>query len=177
LQLGSEVTHCQFIQGVQSCCFCSCVALQLQLCLVSPSPSKMGQFSFEYCLQSHETSSRIHSLLWEVHLSSHPPLSLCCFSHLCSLRVQFLDPTLFSGTGSVFHPNPAVGVRLQFAVYAFQFCWWGVSVCPWAVLDYVSGWWVGEFHVVCVVPLQIHATSFGTGWQGEMAQHREASLG
>jgi hypothetical protein len=38
----------------------SWVALQLQLCLVSSSPSKVGQFSFEYCPQSHETSSGIY---------------------------------------------------------------------------------------------------------------------
>jgi hypothetical protein len=38
----------------------SCIVLQLQLCLVSSSPSKLGQFSFEFCPQSHETSSIIH---------------------------------------------------------------------------------------------------------------------
>jgi hypothetical protein len=38
----------------------SCIALPLQLCLVSSSPSKVGQFSFEYCPQSHWTSSGIY---------------------------------------------------------------------------------------------------------------------
>jgi hypothetical protein len=54
----------------------SCVALQLQHCLVSSSPSKVGQFHFEYCPLSHETSSVIHQgpALGDW-LVSPPPLS------------------------------------------------------------------------------------------------------
>jgi hypothetical protein len=63
--------------------------------------------------------------------------------------VQLLAPPSLTRAGSVFHPTPAVGVRLHFAVYAFQFCW-GCSICPGAVLDYVPGDWVGES---CVVPV------------------------
>jgi hypothetical protein len=63
LQLGPEVTHCQFVQGDQICVVFpggSCIALHLQLCLVSSSPSMLGQFSFEYNPLSHETNSGIH---------------------------------------------------------------------------------------------------------------------
>jgi hypothetical protein len=50
-----------------------CVVLQLRLCLVSSSLSKVREFSFEYCPQSHETNSGIHhQLFWEVNLSPHP---------------------------------------------------------------------------------------------------------
>jgi hypothetical protein len=84
-------------------------------------PNEVGQFSFEYGPQSHKTSSGIYhgSTLgsWLV----TPPL-LCYFSHFHSLSVQLLVPPLFSEAGSTFYPNPIVGVRLQFAVYAFQFC-------------------------------------------------------
>jgi hypothetical protein len=48
------------------------------------------------------------------------------------------------------------------------------------VLDYVPWEWVGESLVVCDAHqfiLQIHASTFGTGWQGEMVQHREVFHG
>jgi hypothetical protein len=51
---------------------CSCVALPLQLCLVSSSPSKVGQLSFEYHPQSHETSSVIHHAPCFGRLACHP---------------------------------------------------------------------------------------------------------
>jgi hypothetical protein len=125
LQLESEVCHCPLVQGGgQVCCFCLAAAtlpLQLQLWLVSSSTSKVGQFSFEYKPQSHETSSVIHyAPLWEVGLSPHPwsqPLLLFLpsfteSSDTCS--------TLFSKAGSVFHPTLTVGVRLPFTVSVFQ---------------------------------------------------------
>jgi hypothetical protein len=66
-------------------------------------------------------------------LSCYPisALSLCYFFCLHSLRVQLLAPPVFFREDSVFHPTPAVSVRLQFAVYAFQFCCWGAggSIC------------------------------------------------
>jgi hypothetical protein len=69
-------------------------------------------------------------------------------------------------------PTSAVGVRLQFAVYVFQFCWLGGLVCPGAALDYFPGVWVGESHVVFdahLFVLQFHTCSFGAGWWGEKA--------
>jgi hypothetical protein len=68
-------------------------------------------------------------------------------------------------------PTSAVGVRLQFYIYASQFCCGRGSIFLWAALDYVPGRWVGELHVVHdahLFVLQIHISSFGTGWQGEM---------
>jgi hypothetical protein len=53
----------------------------------------------------------------------------------------------------------------------------GGSVCPEALLDYVPEGWVGESHMISIAHLfvlQIHASSFGTGQWGEMAQNREA---
>jgi hypothetical protein len=136
LHLETEVTHCQFVQGIQRCFSPggSCVALQLQLCWVSSSPCKVGQFSFEYCLQSQEISSGIHHwpCFGRLACCSTPGLSLCSFSLLCSLRVWLLAPPPFSrGRFSIpTHPHLSVGVRLQFNVYAFQFCWGGVFNLP-----------------------------------------------
>jgi hypothetical protein len=68
-------------------------------------------------------------------------------------------------------PNSTVSVRLQFAVYVFQFCW-GSSVYSGAVLNYVPGGWVRELHVVCVAHLfvlQFHTSSFGASLWVEMA--------
>jgi hypothetical protein len=113
----------------------NCIALQLQFWLVNHCPSKVGQFSFEYSCQSHKTSSAIP--LGEAGLSPPPTLSLCYFSSLGSLRVWLLAPPPFSGVNSAFHPTPAISVRLQFTVYALQFCWREGSICPEAVLDYV----------------------------------------
>jgi hypothetical protein len=45
------------------------------------------------------------------------------------------------------------------------------SVCPGTVLVYVPGEWVGESHVICdahLLVVQIHTSSFGTGWCEEM---------
>jgi hypothetical protein len=56
--------------------------------------------------------------------------------------------------------------------YVFQFFLGEASVCPWAVLEYFPGGWVGELHMVHdahLFILQFHASSFGAGWQEEMA--------
>jgi hypothetical protein len=48
----------------------------------------------------------------------------------------------------------------------------GCSFFPEDALDYVPKWWVGELHVVHdahLFILQIHACSFGTIEEGEMA--------
>jgi hypothetical protein len=74
----------------------------------------------------------------------------------------------------MFHPTPTVGGRLQFTVYAFQFCSEGVSNCPEAVLDYAPRGWVGELHVVCfthLLGLQIYADRFETGHWGDRVCH------
>jgi hypothetical protein len=54
------------------------------------------------------------------------------------------------------------------------------SICSGTVLDYVPKGWVGELCMVCdahLFVLQIHASSFGTGWWGEVVQRREAFNG
>jgi hypothetical protein len=112
----------------------SYIVLLLQLCLVNSSPNKVGQFSFEYCPQSHQTSSAIHhslalecwlvtpSLLsafvpcpasagWEFNSSGRlachftPALSACSQPLLLSLRVQLLAPPPFK-VGSVLCSTP-----------------------------------------------------------------------
>jgi hypothetical protein len=76
--------------------------------------------------------------------------------------------------GQVQHSTPtsAVGVRLQFTVYVFQF-WGGVfQSAQGAVLDYFPGGCVGKLCVVHdahMFVLQFHAGSFGASWWGEMA--------
>jgi hypothetical protein len=85
-------------------------------------------------------------------------------------------PSPFSGAGSAYpYPCPphtfAVGVRVEFAVYVFHFCWGGVSVCPADALDYFLRERVGESHVVhdaYLFILQFNTRNFGTGWWGEM---------
>jgi hypothetical protein len=67
--------------------------------------------------------------LWEVGLSHHLVLSPCSLSYLSSLTAHLLVPLAFSEAGSVFHSTPTVSVWLKFPFYAFQFCWWGESIC------------------------------------------------
>jgi hypothetical protein len=111
----------------------SCVALQLQLCLVIPSPSKVGQFSFEYSPLSQETTSGIHYQPHFGRLAYHPTLvlsfcaspnicsvlallgcwlvappptlSLCCLSHIHSLRVRHWEFVSLPHSCSAFYPN------------------------------------------------------------------------
>jgi hypothetical protein len=94
LQLGPEVTHCQFMQVFGAVVVCT----MQQLCcpttatLVSSSASKVGQFSFEYLHQSDQTSSGIHHWLHFGWLACHPTLalSLCTLPYLCLVLVWFL---------------------------------------------------------------------------------------
>jgi hypothetical protein len=76
LQLGPEVTHCQFMQFGQSCCcFCQAAAAFSYSCNSVWSNPLPARFSFENCPQSHETSSAIH----------HGPIWVVGFSpHICS---------------------------------------------------------------------------------------------
>jgi hypothetical protein len=137
-----------------------------------------GAILFEYCPQSYETSSVIRysptrggwfvtppllpalvpcpiSAHWMLgssgRLTCHPTptLRLCSLSHPHLLGVQLLAPPPFSEAGSEFDPTLTVSVRLQFVVYAFQFCSEGDSICPGAALDYILCWWVGESHMGC----------------------------
>jgi hypothetical protein len=78
---------------------------------------------------------------------------------------------VLQGRFSIPPPTSAVGVRIKFAFYVFQFCCRN-SVCPGAALDYVPREWVWESHVVLddhLFVLQIYASSFGISQQGEMA--------
>jgi hypothetical protein len=58
-----------------------------------------------------------------------------------SAKSLVLAPLPFSKVGSAFHPPSTVGVRLQFAVYVFWFCW--DSICLGAALAYFPWGWVG----------------------------------
>jgi hypothetical protein len=97
-----------------------------------------------------------------------PPWSQPLFLSSCSFTESSLEQVQCS------IPHHIVSVRLQFAVYAAQFCWGRDSICPESVLDYVPRGWVGELgvvHVVCdahLFILQILASSFGICWWGEM---------
>jgi hypothetical protein len=118
----------------------------------------LGKFSFGYCPLFHEISSRIHHLPHFGRLACHPSptLSFCASPDLCSVLAAplgdwLVTPCLLSafvalptfihkefgslphpvlqGRFSVPLPTSAVVVRLQFATYAFQFCWrWGFSL-------------------------------------------------
>jgi hypothetical protein len=150
LSTGSEVWYSELLLFSPGN---SCIVLQGQLCPVGSSPSKLEKFSFEYRPQPYETTSGIHHWPHFGRLACRPipALSLCASPHLCLVLVQLLwevhlspalvlslphhplpslftessapCPTIFPRAGSVFHPTPAVSVRLQSAVYAFQFCW------------------------------------------------------
>jgi hypothetical protein len=131
----------------------NCFALQWQLYHLA-YPSKMGQFSFEYSLQSRETCSAIyHSPTFSQPLLLFP-LLFTESSAPCS------TPSL-RGRLSIHH-IPAVGVKLQFAVYAFQVCcccclfvcfWWGVQFAQGLHWIMFPGGWVGESSMACVAHL------------------------
>jgi hypothetical protein len=131
----------------------SCLALQLLLCLFSCYPMQFGfeccLLSHENSSQIHDldsfgrsachptplstfvplpTSAWCYWLLWEVGLSAHSssqPLLLypCSFTETLVLTVWLIAPPW--GRFSVPPPTSAVSLRLQFAVYIFQFC------CEW----------------------------------------------
>jgi hypothetical protein len=63
--------------------------------------------------------ARLGSSVLSTTLSSMKPAQ--GFTRALLWEVGLLSPP-FSGAGSLFHPTPAISVRLQFAVYAFQFC-------------------------------------------------------
>jgi hypothetical protein len=100
-----------------------CVALQLQFWLVSSSPGKLGRFSFEYSAQSHETGMPALGG-W---LVAPPPLPVfVTFPTFVHLGLGSCPTPVLQGRISV-PLTPAVSVRLQFTVHAFQFCWGGVQ--------------------------------------------------
>jgi hypothetical protein len=69
-----------------------------------------------------------------------PTFSLCYLSCLRLLRFWLLVPSLFSQAGSVL--NPTVNVKLQFTVYAFQFCLRGIQLTQglhWVM--FLGDWW------------------------------------
>jgi hypothetical protein len=155
--------------------------LQLQVCLVSSSPSKVGQFRFEWCTLSQKISSGTYHLscfgrltcsptpalsLW-LACCSVPALSLCCYTCVCSLRVQhwkfssLLHPC---SPGRFSIPIPLLLWVLDYSSLFILFSFvGGVSVCPGAVRGSPGGWVVelqmlGDAHLFI---LQILASSFG----------------
>jgi hypothetical protein len=153
--LGLEVTHCQFMQGVQNCyCFHQAAVLPYSFNIVcsAPSPARQGTSVLSTALNLRRLAEGSPSaLLWDIDLSSHPSsqplcltscllsaslpalgawlvtptpsLSLCYFYCLHLLSIHLFAPPQFTGTGSADHPSSAVTFRLQFTLYAFQFCW------------------------------------------------------
>jgi hypothetical protein len=102
----------------------SCVALQLQFWLVSPPPARWGKLVLSTTLRPTRQAQRPTTGPVVVGLvpPHHSQLLLVFLPCLYSLRFQLFTPSLFPWAGSAFHPTPAVGVRLQFTIYAFQFC-------------------------------------------------------
>jgi hypothetical protein len=108
LQLGPEVTHCQFVQGDHICC-CFYLASPYYCNSVWSAPplARWGSSALS------TTLSPIRLALGSTmacfgRLSCHPTptLSLCCFSNLHSLRVQLLaHPVLWSRFSIQSHPH------------------------------------------------------------------------
>jgi hypothetical protein len=115
--------------------------------LQDPPPDPLWEVSLSYHLHSQllcfsQSLLGASSAPLEVGLSPHPcsqPLLLYphSFTKRSSLSVQLLAPTCSPGQGQHSTPTSAVSVRLQFTVYAFQFCWKGDSIFPVTVLDCV----------------------------------------
>jgi hypothetical protein len=135
LLLGPVVTHCQFVQSVQSCCFYQvAAALPTAATLLAPPPAGWDNsilyptLSLRRPAQWSTTGPALGGwlftpspavslcvlpylclllvwLLWDVGFLPTPALSLCYFSHLCSVRVSVLTLPPLS-PGKVQHSTP-----------------------------------------------------------------------
>jgi hypothetical protein len=123
---------------------------------------------------SHDLCWMLVAPLGGVGLSSHPHsqpllLYLNLFTESSALRVWLLAPPHSPGQVQCSTPSlPAVSVGLQFTIYTFQFCCSGVQYAQglhWIIFPGVRNLCV--VHVSLFV-LQIHASSFGASWWGEM---------
>jgi hypothetical protein len=97
-------------------------------------------------------------------LAHHRSQPLCLSQSLLGASSSSEKLACFPGQIQHSTPTSAVSVRLQFAVYVFQFCWEEDSVCPGTLLNNVPKWWIGESCVWCdahLFILQIHTSSFG----------------
>jgi hypothetical protein len=142
------------MQGGQSCCFHQAVAalpFSYNFMWLAPPPARWGNsvLNTAFCPTRSALGPTTYptlggwlisplllsafvslpasagwGLLWAVGLSLHS-----C-SHLCSLRVLLLPPPHSPGQVQPYTPTSTVSVKLQFAVYAFQFClvWGGFSL-------------------------------------------------
>jgi hypothetical protein len=132
LQLGPEVTHCQFVQSGQvCCCLCQAAAMLPYSCnsvWSAPLLARWGSSVLSTVLSPSRLAQPSTTVpLWEVGLSPHPPLSVFvafpAFIHWeLGTKGSAPCPTpIFWGKCSISLPS-TIGVRLQFAIYAFQFC-------------------------------------------------------
>jgi hypothetical protein len=151
----------------------SSIGLLLQLWLVSSSPSKVGQFSFEYCPQSHQISSEIcHApnlggLVVASPLLSAPFLALLPLTESLAPCPILVFHSSFSGLPQWVKYN-SLFMFLRFVHGGVQFtqklCW---------IMFWEGARGVDESCVVCSTPcwVCIYSGSFETGQQGEVACH------
>jgi hypothetical protein len=115
------------MQGGQICCFSQAAAFALPYSCnsvqLAPPTARWENLFWVLLSPVRQLSDPTQPHFGRLACCSTPALCLCYFSHLGSLTVWFLASPLFSSASSAFYPIPTVHVRLQFAVYVFQFCW------------------------------------------------------
>jgi hypothetical protein len=164
LQMESEVTHYQFVDGdLICCCYLHVPAALPYFCKSVWSacpPARWNNSILSTALSSMRLTQPFSKLLlWEVNLSLH--------SHFQPLFSESSAPcsTPVLRSDSAFHPTPTVGGRILFTVDV-SVLYGEVSICPGAAVNYVPRGWVGELCVVYVAhlfSLQIYTGSFETG--------------
>jgi hypothetical protein len=103
-------------------------------------------------------------------MACHPTPTLSVFSLPCSCSQSSVPCPIppFSEAGLSFHYAPTVSGKLQFTVYAFQFCLVGIQsaheLC-WILFLWGFMWYMALTCWIC----RLTQAALEPGWQGEMA--------
>jgi hypothetical protein len=141
----------------------------------------VGQFSFESCPVSHEISSAIYQLPRFGKLACHPTLlkPLLLYLHFFSTESSAPCPTCIL-LGKFRVPPPPLLLVLGYSLL-FTFIggeWFSLPKCCAGLCSQgVSKGVALVVHDTHLFVLQLHPSSFETGWWGEMALCREAFHG